>query len=79
MEKTKPKIIAYEITTAGGGGMVHKKCLHPYQKPHRDAMTEAKTNCCPPNYPAVQAAWLAGHPSLPRPCCHCGEYIAREV
>jgi hypothetical protein len=74
-KKTKPEIVAYDV---GDHGIVHKTCLHLMQAPFRAEMAEKKTNSCPPNYPAVRAAWFAGHPSLPRRCCHCAELIEKK-
>lgn len=69
-------IIAYRTTT---GLVVHNRCLHPMQKPHREMMKASKLRDTPANYPAVEAALHPGHPCLPRGCDHCHELIQKEA
>ena len=69
-------IIAFRTT---GGLVVHKKCLHPMQKPHREKIEAETTRSTPHNYPAVEAALHPGHPSLPKGCDHCHELILQEA
>lgn len=69
-------IVAYRTTT---GFTVHKTCLHPMQRPHREKMEAEKTRFTPHDYPAVEAALHPGHPGLPRGCDFCHELIQKEA